>query len=340
MTRQDLLRKLSPGIVSGLLFILCAAIQTWGLNHTKIGPPLYQMHPFVPFNLACIYLGYRFGLKVAMAHLGLSFLYLMYIMGLEFTPSVRITALVNTLICGFFIEIFARLRKANQRERDHRQAQSDFMAMLAHELKSPLAALEATTHSIGLLTNSEIIEGRLQSQRRAIDDIAAILNRLLEVDAVDGGRYLLEPKSFQVKSLIFDIIDDIPSSKKIELNCLWNETITSDPVLLRRVVTNLIDNALKYGPPEAPVKLTVAPERHHRKSGIAFRCTNKIGHAGSPDAKKVFTKYYRASNAKRQSGAGLGLWLVKCFVEAMSGDIRLEQGIDEISFYVWVPDLS
>ena len=340
MTRQDLLRKLSPAIVSGLLFILCAVIQTWGLTHTKTGPPLYQMHPFVPFNLACIYLGFRFGLKVAMAHLGLSFLYMIYIMGLEFTPSVRITALVNILICGFFIEIFARLRKANQRERDHRRAQTDFMAMLAHEFKSPLDTLESTTHSIGLLNDSELIEGRLTSQRRALDDMASILNRLIEVDAAEGGKRLFEPQSFQIRSLLIDIIADVPSPERIELNCPLHDTITNDPVLLRRILTNLTDNALKYGLPGGKVKLTVAPKRNRLKSGIEFRCTNEIGAAGTPDAKQVFTKYYRAPNAKGQSGAGLGLWLSKCFVEAMSGEIGLEKGDGKVSFYLWIPDLS
>jgi signal transduction histidine kinase len=298
------------------------------------------MHPFVPFNLACIYLGYRYGLTVAMASLGFSFLYLMYIMGLEFTASVRVTALMNILICGFFIEIFARLIKANKKEREHRQAQTNFMAMLAHEFKSPLDTLESTTHSIGLLTGSELIEGRLISQRRALDDIASILNRLLEVDAAEGGKSLLEPQSFHIRSLLIDIIADVPSPERIELNCVLDDTITSDPVLLRRVLTNLIDNALKYGLSGGVVKLNVASKRHHLKSGIEFRCTNEIGTAGAPDAKQVFTKYYRSPNAKGQSGAGLGLWLTKCFVEAMSGDIRFEIGDGKVSFSIWVPDLS
>ena len=340
MSHFDLPLKLRPAIVSVLLFILCAVIQYWGLTHTRIGPPLYQMHPFVPFNMACIYLGYRFGLKVAITSLGFSFLYLMYMMGLEFTASVRITALVNILICGFFIEIFRRLKQANEKERNHIQAQTNFMAMLAHEFKSPLDTLESTTHSIGLLTDSELIEGRLGSQRRAIDDMGSILNRLIEVDAIEGGKSLLEPKIFEIRSLLINIINDIPSPERIELHCVFNDTITSDPLLLRRILTNLIDNALKYGLPEGTVKLTVAPKRHHLKSGIEFRCTNEIGPAGAPDAKQVFTKYYRAANAKAESGAGLGLWLTKCFVESMSGDIRFEKGDGKVSFYVWVPDLS
>ncbi len=340
MSLSDLLRKLRPVIVSVLLFILCAVIQQWGLTHTKIGPPLYQMHPFVPFNVACIYLGYRFGLTVAMTSLGFSFLYLMYVMGLEFTASVRVTALVNILICGVFTEIFNRLRNATQKEREHRQAQANFMAMLAHEFKSPLDTLESTTHSIGLLTGSELIEGRLTSQRRALDDIGSILNRLIDVDAAEGGKSLFEPQSFQIRSLLIDIIADLPSPERIELDCVLNETITNDPVLLRRILTNLIDNALKYGRPSEPVKLAVASKRHHLKSGIEFRCTNEIGTAGAPDAEQVFTKYYRAPNAKGQSGAGLGLWLTKCFVEVISGDIRFEKGDREVSFYIWVPDLS
>jgi len=65
-----------------------------------------------------------------------------------------------------------------------------------------------------------------------------------------------------------------------------------------------------------------------------------MGQVGIPDRSLLFSKYYRADDAKRIGGAGLGLWLSKEFVDVLSGVIRLEEGLGEVSFYVWIPDLS
>lgn len=116
--------------------------------------------------------------------------------------------------------------------------------------------------------------------------------------------------------------------------------MTSDPVLLRRILTNLVDNALKYGAVGGKVKLSVVPEHRLLKRGMAFRCVNQIGMAGVPDRTQIFSKYYRAADATSVRGAGLGLWLSRGFVDVLSGVIRLEEERGEVSFYVWIPDLS
>ena len=73
---------------------------------------------------------------------------------------------------------------------------------------------------------------------------------------------------------------------------------------------------------------------------MAFRCVNQIGMVGVPDRTQIFSKYYRAPDATSVRGAGLGLWLSREFVDVLSGVIRLEEGRGEVSFYVWIPDLS
>lgn len=338
MNLSDAIRKFSPVTISALVMLLCLEMQQWALVHTRIGPHLFEMHPFFPFNVACIYIGYRFGLKVGIFSLAINIPLLMST-GLEFTDSIKVTALLNFLACVFFILIFERLKQAKEKERNHHKAQTDFMAMLAHEFKSPLSVMETSAYSISLIADCEMVEGRLQNQLRAIDDMSNILNRLLEVDLVEGKNITIEPKIFQVRSLLIDIIDDAQSPDQIEIHCDVSQTVMSDPVLLRRILTNLVDNALKYGPLGEPVKLEVFPDRHKLKSGIAFRCINQYGSAGPPDPKKVFTKYYRSVDVTGISGAGVGLWLCKKLIEALSGDIRLEQRKGEVSFYVWVPDL-
>ena len=339
MTLPDLLRKSKPAFISILAVLLCYLFQHWTETHVQAAHHLVLKHPYFPYAPASLYLGYLYGMRIGLFIIAAS-LTVLVVSKPELSQEWMISGPIFAASCFLCIQIIERLKRANEIERNQRKVQADFMTMLAHEFKNPLSVIETTAYSLSLLADSEIIEGRMRSQLRASADMATILNRLLEVDAVDGSKVTLEPRSFQVRSLLIDIIDDTPSPERIELSCVLSKAFKSDPVLLRRILTNLVDNALKYGPPEGQVKLAVIPQRHHLKSGLAFRCINEIGVAGAPDATKVFTKYYRASDATGISGAGVGLWLCKEFVDALSGVIRLELGNGQISFYVWIPDLA
>jgi two-component system sensor histidine kinase KdpD len=232
------------------------------------------------------------------------------------------------------------LKKARENEQSHRKAQSNFMAMLAHEIKNPLSTLEASAYSLSLMVDSDAAGKRIRNHRMALDDISRIVDRLLELDAIENSKINVVNETFQMKQFLMDIVESASSPERIKMSCPIDRPIRTDPILTRRILMNLVDNALKYGEPTTPITLAAIPERRLGRRGMAIRCINAPGPSGLPDPAELFSKYYRAPTAKGVSGAGVGLWLCKQFVEAMSGVIQLDVRDHQISFYVWIPDLS
>ena len=338
MKIDDIIRESKPYLITAFIVGLCCTGQWW--VHVFWGNPVIERFPAFPYAPTLWILGYFFGLRVGLFALVLSLLFMVVFTPnfLELHPLPAKIGVPVLIVIGLLA--ISAVKKALVRERRAREAQSNFMAMMAHEFKNPLAVLEASAYSMAMATDPDLAKDRLRNHSRAIDDMSGILNRMLEVDSIEGQKIRVEPKSFQIRGLLLDIIDDFPATGRIDLHCAFKKTMTSDPVLLRRILTNLVDNALKYGAKEGQVKLTVVPERRLLKLGMAFRCVNQMGQVGIPDRTQIFSKYYRASDATSVRGAGLGLWLSREFVDALSGVIRLEEGRGEVSFYVWIPDLS
>jgi signal transduction histidine kinase len=106
----------------------------------------------------------------------------------------------------------------------------------------------------------------------------------------------------------------------------------TDKVLLKVILNNLIDNALKYSPPESKVDLSATPVG----AGIAIVVENDVGHAGRPDVSKVFSKYYRSPMA-RQTGSGLGLYVIKGLSAQLGGQLNYAPASPKVRFELWLP---
>jgi signal transduction histidine kinase len=111
----------------------------------------------------------------------------------------------------------------------------------------------------------------------------------------------------------------------------------TDPQLLSVIVSNLIDNALKYGNNHTPVLLRLEPDRGSRKNGLRIVVTNAPGGAGVPDPKMVFKKYYRAPGAHGKTGSGLGLHISDGFATMLGGQLRYVPTPDAVEFTLWIP---
>lgn len=339
MTLPALIRTTKPAIVSVLAVLLCLLTQKWIQVNLRDGSHLVLKHPFFPYFPTVLYMGYLYGMRIGALTIATSAILLVVV----FPGAIddwRIGIPLYAILCFLSLRLIERLKHAAEVERNQRKVQIDFMAMLAHELKTPLATLETSAYSLSLMANSDLAATRLRNHTRALDDISNILERLLEMDAVEGQSVTVEPRSFQIRPLLIDIIDDTGWPERFDLSCVEDKPVISDPVLLRRILTNLADNALKYGPREAHVILRSTPERRKGKRGVAFRCINEIAPSSHPDPERIFSKYYRSPASSGISGAGVGLWLCKQFVDALSGVIQLELSDHQVRFYVWIPDLS
>jgi signal transduction histidine kinase len=113
--------------------------------------------------------------------------------------------------------------------------------------------------------------------------------------------------------------------------------LKTDIQLLRIILDNLIGNALKYGKESEKVSITLSVKTLNKRRYAAIAISNEAGLAGLPDAKKVFEKYYRAPRAYEKTGSGLGLYLVKNFVELIGGKLQYLPKGNQVTFEVKLP---
>jgi signal transduction histidine kinase len=219
------------------------------------------------------------------------------------------------------------------RERQRRQEQSQFLHLLMHELKTPLAVV-----SLALGTR-EKREENLAHAGRAVQDMKAILERCLQVDPFDELAREKTRTAVDPVTAVAEVADPMaPLAQRLRLMASPDlPTLHTDEQLLKIVLTNLLDNAVRYGQPHSPVEVQLEPASDGLRSGVQISVRNSPGPAGKPDADKVFSKYYRASGAQQISGSGLGLHLSQQLARTLGGSLRYLCGAEQVEFVLWLP---
>ena len=210
------------------------------------------------------------------------------------------------------------------------QMKSDFVNMVAHELRSPLVAIRQI--------NSVLLEGLagpLQEKQQdfvkrgmnKIDSLLNLINDLLDIAKIEAGKYV----QHQVPTDIGKIIEDIvvlmePRAQKqgIVLTQLCEDLkpVQADPKRIEEIFNNLISNAINYSPEGGRVTVSA--------KGLGEYMEIRVEDTGvgipSEELPKIFDKFYRVKNPKTRQviGTGLGLAIVKGVVDAHQGSIQVE----------------
>ena len=212
-------------------------------------------------------------------------------------------------------------------ERDVK-SRDEFLAMLSHELRNPLATIltavqlaERREAGAGPWRERGVILRQTQLLSRLVDD-------LLDVSRVTAGKIFLHRGSVNVRDLVERCVQAAgaeAASRKIELRVVGGPRrwiLEGDSIRLEQVVNNLLSNALKYTPPGGLVEVTVAPEESDGK--IRVRDT---GVGIEPEVlPRVFDLFAQGEKtlARSQGGLGIGLTLVRSLVELHGGTVRAE----------------
>lgn len=220
-------------------------------------------------------------------------------------------------------------------EQRRRQAQSQFLQMLTHELKTPLSVVSL---ALGTQHNRE---QNLHHAGRAIQDMKSILERCVEAERLGGAELATHIESLDVNPIIQSLSESIPGlPERLEFTSLPHTPIRTDRQLLQIVLNNLLHNATRYGDPLSPVKVSLHHLRHQGQEGIVVVVANRPGLAGWPEPEKVFKKYYRAPGALRESGSGLGLYLAQQLAQSLGGYLNYCPTDTEVQFELWLPKTS
>jgi signal transduction histidine kinase len=214
-----------------------------------------------------------------------------------------------------------RLNASLEAERAARDEQADFMRVVSHEFRTPLAIIRNAVDMIGLVGDKspEATRERLSGIGEALNRLFSLIDRFMADDRENG----FQPEPIQLGSVIGEVrLHFEMTARGDRLHFAVADEAASlhaDPDMLGTVIINLIDNALKYAPDDPAIRIeawkeaeSVVIEVRDRGIGIPHAEANKIGR-----------RFFRASNAKASTGTGLGLYAARKFLAYHGGSLQL-----------------
>lgn len=219
-------------------------------------------------------------------------------------------------------------------ERKLEQMRSDFVATVSHELRTPLAAIHGS--ALTLARRGGELEPVLHERLLGIvveqsERLSELVEQILLAAQLDSGGLQYTLERFDAGELARTVVEAVrprlPAEVTVELSAPPASTAFGDPGKTRRVLTNLVDNAVKYSPDGGRIRVAVAAR------GRALRFVVRDEGLGIPPAEqeRVFEKFYRldAAMTRGVGGSGLGLYICRELVEGMGGRIwvRSEPGV-------------
>ena len=217
------------------------------------------------------------------------------------------------------------LQESLKKERELNELKSRFVSMASHEFRTPLSTILSSTSLIDKYNAPEHDDKRQKHIRRikaSVRNLTGILNDFLSVDKLEAGKIASNPSACDVVEIAAEVIEEMHPALKtgqtIQLSVTGErKSVFLDPQLLKNILINLLSNAIKYSPEGKPIFLRI-----DILDG-ALRIEVEDQGIGIPEAEQshMFERFFRAHNATNIQGTGLGLNIVKRYVDLMGGTL-------------------
>jgi signal transduction histidine kinase len=241
----------------------------------------------------------------------------------------EVQELVNT-----FNMLLHRLSEAWQQQRAAAEQQRQFVSNVSHELRTPLTIVRGYLDSLRRrgqnLTDSQ--QEALSIASSETDHTIRILKDLLDLARADDGYMTYQPELFVLNDIVADVTKLVEQVNHHTVTLKASELVPvyADPHRLKQVLINLVENSIKYASLDSPVTIRLEQQQLYalihvcdRGPGIALKHQSRI-----------FERFYRVDESRNRSGGtGLGLALVKTFVEGMGGTVAVQSAPNEGSTF-------
>ncbi len=226
------------------------------------------------------------------------------------------------------------LRKLLQKEQELSQLKSRFVTMASHEFRTPLSAILSSADLIELYTRQmDENDKRIKHVRRiksSVNNLTSILNDFLSLSKLEEDRVLVDRVVFSLPAFCEEITDELKGLLKPgqQLQChvdLPEKEIALDKKILKNIMYNLVSNAIKYSPENTEIACRFSKYDGHIVIDIADQ---GIG-IPPEDQPYLFTRFFRAHNAENIQGTGLGLNIVRKYLDLLDGDISFTSVLDQ-----------
>jgi signal transduction histidine kinase len=213
---------------------------------------------------------------------------------------------------------------------------------VAHDLRTPMTRLRVTAES-ALATNDpakyrEALSDCLEESERVL----SMLTTLMDISEAETGTMKLNVSEIGIAKLVEEVTDLYEDTAEdagvaLTMNVPADLTVAADRDRLRQALANLVDNAIKYTPRGGSVELSASAENQ----GVVMRVSDTGAGISEQDLPRIFDRLYRGDQSRATRGLGLGLNLVRAYVEAQGGTVRVHSKPDHGStFEIRLPNIT
>jgi PAS domain S-box-containing protein len=218
--------------------------------------------------------------------------------------------------------------RALETEKELNELKSRFITTASHEFRTPLTTILSSVALIDEYTKAEDHEKRVKNTKRirsAVNNLTQILNDFLSLSKLEEGVVRNQPEVLNLKEMMSERMEEMKAVLKKNQQFTYrhdgnSEQVKLDPQLLKNVLLNLLSNAIKYSPEGSTIYLLTSCTPEKTTISIADEGI------GIPEADQplLFERFFRAQNAGAVQGPGLGLNIVKKYIELMGGSIAFK----------------
>jgi signal transduction histidine kinase len=208
-------------------------------------------------------------------------------------------------------------------ERLHYDERTIFMAMASHEFRTPLStvlsSLDLLEHHLGAEDAKQRTKhmGRIRSSVHSMMDI---LNDLLSLEKLEAGTMAVVRVPVDLRHYLEDLLEQLQGVRKpgqvFAFEHTGECTVLLDPAVTGHVMLNLLSNAIKYSEDEITIRSTVTTD------SIIMEVIDRGIGIPQDEQQRLFSRFFRASNARKRKGTGLGLTIARRYAQLLDGDIR------------------
>jgi len=224
-------------------------------------------------------------------------------------------------------------------ERQAMREQRNFLSMVSHEFRVPLAIIEASSQLLGIYTHADHeAEDEVAKIGRAVRRMSDLIDVCLADDRLDSTTLSLRISTVDLGRTLNELIEDkrpFASDRPMQVSIRGESAlIDADATLLRVAFSNLIDNALKFSPAGSAIEVEIGVD----ESAAQVQVTDHGPGIAQEEQPRIFEKFYRSTKADRVRGAGLGLYIVRRIIDLHGGSIAVDSLPDKgATFVVWLP---
>ncbi len=233
------------------------------------------------------------------------------------------------------------LKKALEKEKELNVLKSRFVSMASHEFRTPLTSVLASADLIDMHLqrgNTDKYIKYVNRIKSSVKNLNSILNDFLSLEKLESGKVHFNPEPTDLGNFAREVLEEVNliTAKNQVVNLCQNgeKEALLDRHLVRNVLMNLLSNAIKYSPEGEDVDLSL---KNDQKKLIIEVKDRGIG-IPEEEHEMMFSRFFRANNVNNIKGTGLGLTIVKRYLEIMNGDIHFKSKVGEgTTFVVEIP---